>query len=120
MAKALKLTTVPQGPKPSKKECERIQLIETPPKPEWFVKTVEKGRTVWYLRFTMTGMFPRRFGPFKSRHQALLALDRMLDTMSDGISGIQDVARDYQMPRRFQQTWGPVIEDDLALPKVGR
>jgi hypothetical protein len=120
MATALKLTTVPQGPKPNKKQRERIQLIEMPPKPEWLVSTKEQGRTVWYLRFTITGMLPRRFGPFQNRHRALLALDRMLDTMSDAISGIQDVARDYQMRRRFQQTWGPVIEDDLALQKGGR
>jgi hypothetical protein len=103
-----------------KKEREKIGHIETPPKSEWFVSIRERGRKVWYLRFTMTGILPRRFGPFQSRHRALLALDRMLDTMVDGISGIQDVARDYQMRRRFQQTWGPVIEDELALPKGGQ
>ena len=122
MATALKLTAVPQEPTkgPSKKQRERIQFIETLPKPEWFVSTRERGRKVWYLRFTITGTLPRRFGPFQSRHRTLLALDMMLNTMVDGISGIQDVARDYQIKRQFQQTWGPVIEDDIALPKGGR
>ena len=105
---------------PNKKKRERIVLIETPPKPEWFVKTREHGRTVWYLRLTVTGMLPRRFGPFKNRHQALLALDGMLDAIGDAHAGCCDQADKYRLKRRFQHNWGPVIEDDLALPKAGR
>ena len=102
------------------KKRERIQLIETPPKQEWFVKTRERGRIVWYLRLIVTGMFPRRYGPFRNRHKALLALDGMLDAIGDGLSGCDDVADKYRLKRRFQQPWGPVIEDELALPNGGQ
>lgn len=105
---------------PSKKTRERIVNIETPPTPDWFVSTREQGRTVWYLRFRVTGMFPRRFGPFQNRHQALLALDGIIGAL-DYVNGeVCDAAREYRLKRRFQQNWGPVIEDDLALARGGR
>jgi hypothetical protein len=103
-----------------KRKRDRIVLIETPPNPDWFVRTREQGRTVWYLRFRMTGMFPRRFGPFQNRHRALLALDGMIDAMTDSNCEMCDAAEKYGLQRRYQQNWGPVIEDDLALPKGGR
>lgn len=121
MTTKLALTTVPKecAAEPSKKKRERIGNVETTPNPDWFVSTREQGRTVWYLRFRVTGMFPRRFGPFASRHKALLALDAMLGSMVDQNSGFQSEADAYRLKRTFQQTWGPVIEDDLALPKGG-
>jgi hypothetical protein len=105
---------------PNKKERERITQIETPPKPEWFVRTREHGREVWYLRFIMTGMLPRRHGPFASRHKALLALDAMISAMTDANAELSDRADQYRLCRRFQHNWGPVIEDAIALPKGGR
>lgn len=120
MSKALALTSVPQAPTTEKKKRERLVLIETPPKPEWFVKTREQGRTVWYLRFRVTGMHPRRFGPYATRHRALLALDEIISVGTDWCNEIWDANRKYSLKRRFQQNCGPVIEDDLALGKAGR
>ena len=118
MAKVLELTTVPKETTTEpKKKRERIVLIETPPKPEWFVSTREGGRTVWYLRFTVTGMLPRRFGPFQSRHKALLALDAIIDVIETG--ELEDRADEYVFKRRFHKTWGCIMEDELALPTKG-
>ena len=118
MAKVLAIVkTEDQEPK---RKREQIQWIETPPNPDWFVSTREHGRTVWYLRLRLTGMFPRRFGPFQNRHRAVLALDAMIGAMTNGNCEVCDAAEKYGMQRRFQQNWGPVIEDDLALPKAGR
>jgi hypothetical protein len=103
-----------------KRERDRIVRIETPPNSDWFVRTREQGRTVWYLRLRVTGMFPRRFGPFQNRQRALLALDGMIDAMTDMNCEVCDAAAKYRMQRRFQQTWGPVIEDDLAMQKGSR
>lgn len=119
MAKKIALTTVPKSSTAEKKERERISLIEMPPRPEWFVRTREHGRTVWYLRLIVTGMLPRRFGPFASRHKALLALDAMLDEIGDVNADICDRVEKYRLKRRFQHNWGPVIEDNLALPTNG-
>jgi hypothetical protein len=122
MATKLALKAVPKAPTtaPKKKQRERLVIIETPPKPDWFVSTRERGRTVWYLRLTITGAHPRRFGPFANRHRALLALDLMLNSLTDLNCELADAAKKYGMTRRFQQTWGPVIEDELALPNGGR
>jgi hypothetical protein len=89
---------------PNKKKREQIVNIETPPNPDWFVSTREQGRTVWYLRLRVTGMFPRRFGPFQNRHRALLALDGMIDAMTDANSECSTVANQYRLKRRIQQT----------------
>jgi hypothetical protein len=122
MRKTLALKAVPKGPaaEPSKKKREQINCIETPPNPDWFVRTRERGRTVWYLRFIVTGMLPRRFGPFASRHKALLALDAMLDTLEELIWNLNDPAGEFRLKRRFQLNSDPVIEDAIALPKGGR
>ncbi len=110
------LTIVNSEETKPKRKRERHALIETLPKADWFVCTQEQGRTVWYLRVSITGMLPRRFGPFKNRHRAMLALDGMLDAMIDVITELPDRARKYIIPSRFcPDRWGPVIEDDLAL-----
>jgi len=122
MSRALALTAVPKGStaEPSKKKRECLVNIETPPKPEWFVRTREQGRWVWYLRLRLTGLFPRRFGPFRTRHRALLALDEMIDAIMDVTAECQDAANKYGLNRQFRINFQPVIEDDLALPKGGR
>lgn len=106
----------PVAPKP-KKERERIELIEVPPEAEWFVQATDpSGRRVWFLRFQVTGLRPRRYGPFATKHKALLFLDRSLDALGDEISGMSDLLERYQIKgRRFAQHGGhyPVVEDEL-------
>lgn len=41
----------------------------------------------------------------------------MISAMADVNAEVCDAAKKYQLKRRFKQTWGSVIEDDLALPK---
>jgi hypothetical protein len=40
--------------------------------------------------------------------------------MTDVNAECHDAAEKYGLNRRFQQNWGAVIEDDLALPEGGR
>ena len=103
---------------PNTKKSKQIICIETPPKPDWFVQTREHGRTVWYLRFRVTGMFPRRFGPFATRHKAILALDVMIDTLDERIWNLNDPVSEFRLNRRFQLNSDPVIEDEIALPAL--
>lgn len=116
MAKVLALTTA-RTTKPIKKRRERISMIETPPKPEWLVRARRGGRTVWYLRFVMTGILPRRLGPFKSRHFALLALDAMIDSMIDQILNLNAPCDKYRLDRQFQFNSDAMIEHDFAFAK---
>ena len=69
------------------------------------MSTREQGRTVWYLRLRLTGMFPRRFGPFQNRHRALLALDEMIGAMIETNPEVCDAAKKYGLKRQFKQNW---------------
>jgi hypothetical protein len=44
----------------------------------------ELGRTGWFLRLEVTGLFPRRCGPFASREEAVDTLGRFLGDLVPG------------------------------------
>jgi hypothetical protein len=94
---------------------ERIGNIETPPNPDWFIQTTTAtGRRVWYLRFQVTGLAPRLYGPFTSRHQALLALDAMIDKLHDVENEMKDVCEERMLKVIYQKVWVPIIEHPVA------
>ena len=105
----------------AKKKRERISCIEEAPQPEWFVQCKgPDGQTWWFLRLAITGLKTRRYGPFATKHRALLFLDRIIGgsnaCLFDCISEADDSLRDYQIPqRRFEQRGGhyPLIESEL-------
>ena len=47
----------------------------------------ELGRTGWFLRLEVTGLFPRRCGPFASREEAVDTLGRFLGDLVPGALG---------------------------------
>lgn len=102
-------TKMPSARKPKR---ERIELIEVRPRPEWFVRS---GRE-WFLRLEITGLLPRRWGPFASRRDCLLFLDWALDTLTDTTADLQAHANRYIAPRRFgyKQSAIPIVEDALG------
>ena len=103
-------------PSHSKKERERIQLIETRPHEEWFVQAKDEwGKAVWFLRVQATGLRTRRYGPFPTKHRALLFLDRLLNGVEDGLMEALDKLDRYQITRRsYAQREGhyPTVEDE--------
>lgn len=87
-------------------DADRILLIERTPQPEWFVSALnEKGEKEWYVRLHCTGLFPRRYGPFKTQQQGLFYLDAILDHALEAFGGPESPHR----PARE-----PVVEDALA------
>ncbi|MBS0164739.1 MAG: hypothetical protein JSR29_01525 [Nitrospira sp.] len=100
----------------SKKERERIQYIEARPHEEWFVQTKDEwGKVVWFLRFQATGLRIRRYGPFPTKHRALLFLDRLLDNIEAGLREAADDLGRYQVRRRSYAYRGlhyPTVEDE--------
>ena len=61
---------------------------------ELFHGTDEAGRTGWFLRLTLTGMYPRRIGPYDSKEDALAVSEAVmaefvLDTMTDIFNGLE-------------------------------
>ena len=107
-------------PKP-KRQRERIELIETSPKPHWFVRTKERGRTLWYLRLEVTGMLPRRVGPFRTRHAALLFLDNGLNVLGTWDSWLRNEGYEKVMHRRFHRRMDAcIVEDALGSQYLQR
>jgi len=109
MATALAIVkTEEQKPQPKR---EHIQLIETQPKDEWFVQSrTSHGRKVWYLRFEVTGLNPRLFGPFRSKRVGLLCLDNVLDALGVVAAEVQDACEKRMLEEECQKVWPPIIE----------
>ena len=107
--------------KPNKPR-ERIQLIETQPNPSWFERTTDPwGRSVWFIRIQITGLRVRRYGPFETKHRALLFLDQLLNEVGDALNEGANYLDRYQVKRRpFGNRNGhyPVVEDELVIPKT--
>ena len=100
-----------------KKRRRRIQLMETLPKPGWTVAVRnEKGHRVWYTRVEVTGLRPRRYGPFKSQHAALLFLDDLLNEITEGLDcDASWMASEQAVKGRFQnRPVNCIIEDELG------
>jgi len=102
-----------------KRKRERIELIEKPPDPKWFATAKDcHGRTIWFLRFQVTGMLMRRYGPFPTKHKALLFLDRLLDEVGDSLcEAVTAHLGTYQIRGRqfsYRGCHYPVVEDELV------
>ena len=64
--------------------AKKIVLVERKPQPDWFVMARnEYGKRQVFLRFHMTSLYPRRFGTFQTKREALLFLDDMLNQAQD-------------------------------------
>lgn len=100
----------------SKPKKERIEFIETRPREEWFIRARDEwGKTVWFFRFQATGLRTRRYGPFPTKHRALLFLDKLLDSIGDGLMGAADKLDEYQVGQRpyaYRELHYPVVEDE--------
>jgi hypothetical protein len=75
-----------------------IGIIERKPHPGWFMEIHnEHGESQWMLRFDITGLQPKLYGPFNSQHNALLwldsALDKLLDTFCDEIDDNKELTQ---------------------------
>jgi hypothetical protein len=124
MATKVALRAVPKGgtTEPSKKQRERIVLIETPPRPDSFIQTTTAtGRRVWYLRFEVTGMNPRLFGPFSSKRDCLLFLDEALNAMADFEGEVMEAYEKRVVREECHKIWPPIVEhpmlDKLHSPR---
>jgi len=102
----------------AKAESERIALLEMLPKKEWFIRTTFRGKVMWYVRFSVTGIRTRIFGPFPTKRAGLLFLDAAHDKLADFWSEADDVAKQYSCRGEFQfVSWGSIIEHPLAAPR---
>ncbi|WP_413933383.1 hypothetical protein [Nitrospira sp. BLG_1] len=101
-----------------RKKRERIQIMEVKSREEWFKLSRDQfGRPVWFVRVEVTGLRPRRFGPFSTKHKGLLFLDHLLNGVVDGMVDASNDLERYQVRRRcFGARAGhyPITEDELC------
>lgn len=104
------------SPKPVTRQRERIALLERRPEEDWFIaKKTPRGSTKWYLRFEITGLYPRLFGPFSTKRKALLCLEGIHEAMGDFWTEVDEVRDRYANEGEFEKVnWGPIIEHPLA------
>ena len=94
-------------------DLDRICFVQRPPQPDWFVCIRnETGQEEWFLKFTVTGLFPRLYGPFSNRHQALLCLDWILNELLDGVITVENAIDNIEdgAERFFPTPWHRTAE----------
>lgn len=101
--------------KPKRQLAKQISQLEMSPTEEWFVPAAtSRGRRIWYCRFTVTGLFPRLYGPFATKRKALRFLDAAISTLSECWAEIDSVRDEHSCEGEFQKIhWGPLIEHPL-------
>lgn len=113
---ATKMAIVKTDEQKPRLKRERIVMIETKPDDDWFVQTkTTRGRIVYYLRFQMTGMWPRLYGPFASKRQCLLFLDDGMNELVDGISTLDDCCSQRMIHEECQKIWPPIVEYPILV-----
>jgi len=121
MATKVALKTVPRTPttEPSKKKRERIDMLERRPSKDWFVALrTARGRTKWFCRFSLTGLYPRLYGPFASKRKVLLFLDAAIGEIGDFWTQLDEARHKYAIEEEFENVnWGPIIEHPLATQR---
>lgn len=110
------LAIAKDSPKQGTRKKERIGMLERRPEEDWFVaKKTPRGGTKWYLRFTITGIYPRLYGPFPSKRKVILFLDGLHNTICEFWTEVDNVRDRYANEGEFENVnWGPIIEHPLA------
>ncbi len=76
----------------------QIQCIETTPQPDWVIEDKdEEGHPIYYMNVRITGLWPRRYGPFESHQAALLFLEDALDRVLDTLLEVENLAREQMV-----------------------
>lgn len=89
--KAVSVVTKETSSPESHKEDVHIWRERELSEEELFQGTDEAGRTGWFIRLTMPGMFPRRIGPYDTKEEALgLDQDVIGEVVMDTLVGIQN------------------------------
>jgi hypothetical protein len=72
------LALVPEST--AKKPAQRVKIWRERPVTEEviFEGTDDCGRSGWFLRLTVSGLYPRRVGPYRTKDQALEAFENFI------------------------------------------
>ncbi|MDF0650002.1 MAG: hypothetical protein P0121_00840 [Nitrospira sp.] len=111
------LVGVEKQPAKPKKKPEKITFIEVPPDESWFQHVRgRRGFPIWFLRLQMTGLRPRRYGPFDSQRKGLLFLDQLLGGVGEALCSASNELDAFQTKGPgFSYRGGhyPIVEDEV-------
>ena len=90
--------------------------VEVVPQEDWIVEAISQtGEPMCFIRLTMTGLLPRRIGPFGNRETALRCLDNLLEDLLRRLETEGAEIIDGDLFLRAQQNRPPIlVEDELA------
>jgi hypothetical protein len=83
-----------------KKPARRVKIWRERPVTEEviFKGTDDCGRSGWFLRLTVSGLYPRRVGPYRTKGQALTVLeDFVCDVVMESFCNLHNEMRDEQV-----------------------
>lgn len=64
------------------------------PQPDWFIQGKgPHGRSVWYVRLQITGLLPRRYGPFPTKAHVMMFLEDALSLLLKWHSEVYDLTQ---------------------------
>lgn len=87
-------------PDDNPKSKESFIWIEEKPHSDWFVKVKNRdGQTHWFVRFKMTGLEVRRYGPFATKQKGLQFINKAVECLwCDGMSELESIQSDFNIP----------------------
>ena len=94
-----------------------IERLEVEPDDSWFVETHDQhGRLLVFLRVRVTGLLPRRVGPFPSKQVALAVYDGLANDLACHMDcEWEDKVLEYTVQRPFNfRHFNVRVEDELA------
>lgn len=108
-------TDVKDEPVKDGKKSERPRIWrETPLTKELlFYGCDEVGRTGWFLRLVVSGLFPRRIGPFQTQQEALAVLEEFIAGIQSG--PLCDAENDIGRRQAYVVEGIPVLQGDHDL-----
>lgn len=92
----LALVTESYEPKPAR----RVKIWRERPLTEeiLFRGTDEGGRSGWFLRLTVSGLYPRRVGPYRTKAEAIEALEEFVsDVYAEALLNVMNAAQNGQV-----------------------
>ena len=94
MENALSIVTKSKPSQKTRKADPKVWRERALAEDELFEGTDEVGRSGWFLRLSLTGMYPRRVGPYSSKEDALEVLEAVvaeftLDTLIDILNAME-------------------------------
>lgn len=95
MEKVCSMVTEHEAGETTHEGSARIWRERTLTEEELFHGTDEAGRTGWFLRLNVTGMYPRRIGPYQTQDAARAVVDAVaaefvMDSLTDILNDLED------------------------------